>query len=98
MRGVVDRDARRVELAPTPAASAPRHAVLAAGGALASFGPLRGRLTVASSHIVLTEPVPDVLEELGWTGGEAITDARCSCTTSARPPTAGSRSAGRAAR
>ena len=25
-------------------------------------GPLRGRLTVASSHIVLTEPVPDVIE------------------------------------
>jgi glycine/D-amino acid oxidase-like deaminating enzyme len=52
------------------------HAVLAAGGALAAFPPLRGRLTVASSHIVLTEPVPDVLEWLGWTGGEAITDAR----------------------
>jgi glycine/D-amino acid oxidase-like deaminating enzyme len=50
--------------------------VLAAGGALAAFPPLRGRLTVASSHIVLTEPVPDVLDELGWTGGEAITDAR----------------------
>jgi glycine/D-amino acid oxidase-like deaminating enzyme len=52
------------------------HVVLAAGGALASFAPLRGRLTVASSHIVLTEPVPDVIERLGWTGGEAITDAR----------------------
>jgi glycine/D-amino acid oxidase-like deaminating enzyme len=25
---------------------------------------------------VLTEPVPDVLAELGWTGGECITDAR----------------------
>ena len=24
----------------------------------------------------MTEPVPDVLEELGWTGGECITDAR----------------------
>jgi glycine/D-amino acid oxidase-like deaminating enzyme len=52
------------------------HVVLAAGGTLASLGPLRGRLTVASSHIVLTEPVPDVLEWLGWTGGEAITDGR----------------------
>jgi glycine/D-amino acid oxidase-like deaminating enzyme len=31
---------------------------------------------VASSHVVLTEPVPDVLEELGWTGGECITDGR----------------------
>jgi glycine/D-amino acid oxidase-like deaminating enzyme len=37
---------------------------------------LRNRLTVSSSHIVLTEPVPDVIEQLGWTGGEAITDGR----------------------
>jgi glycine/D-amino acid oxidase-like deaminating enzyme len=37
---------------------------------------LRDRLTVSSSHIVLTEPVPDVIEQLGWTGGEAITDGR----------------------
>jgi glycine/D-amino acid oxidase-like deaminating enzyme len=51
--------------------------VLAIGGAAKSRGgPLRGRLTVASSHIVLTEPVPDVLEEIGWTGGECITDSR----------------------
>jgi glycine/D-amino acid oxidase-like deaminating enzyme len=49
--------------------------VLAIGSA-AKRGPLRGRLSVASSHIVLTEPVPDVLEELGWTGGECITDSR----------------------
>jgi len=25
---------------------------------------------------VITEPVPDLLEEIGWTGGECITDAR----------------------
>ena len=48
-------------------------AINAATGALA---PLRRRLTVASSHIVLTEPVPDVIEALGWTGGEAISDGR----------------------
>jgi glycine/D-amino acid oxidase-like deaminating enzyme len=51
--------------------------VLAIGSAAKGrHGPLRGRLTVASSHIVLTEPVPDVLEQLGWTGGECITDSR----------------------
>jgi len=49
--------------------------VLAIGSA-AKAGPLRSRLTVASSHIILTEPVPDVLEQLGWTGGECITDSR----------------------
>jgi len=52
-------------------------AVLAVGAAATSHGgPLRNRLTVASSHIVLTEPVPDLLEEVGWTGGECITDSR----------------------
>jgi glycine/D-amino acid oxidase-like deaminating enzyme len=51
--------------------------VLAIGSAAKGrYGPLRGRLTVASSHIVLTEPVPDVLEQIGWTGGECITDSR----------------------
>jgi glycine/D-amino acid oxidase-like deaminating enzyme len=51
--------------------------VLAIGSAAKGHrGPLRDRLTVASSHIVLTEPVPDVLEEIGWTGGDCITDSR----------------------
>jgi glycine/D-amino acid oxidase-like deaminating enzyme len=51
--------------------------VLAIGSAAKGRrGPLRGRLTVASSHIVLTEPVPDVLEEIGWTNGDCITDSR----------------------
>ena len=52
-------------------------AVIAIGGAAtARRGPLRNRLTITSSHIVLTEPVPDLLEEIGWTGGECITDCR----------------------
>ncbi len=54
-----------------------RTAVLAIGGAAKSWrSPLRHRITIASSHIVLTEPVPDLLEEIGWTGGECITDSR----------------------
>ena len=51
-------------------------AVLAAGGRLAAHRPLRRRLTVTSSHMVITEPVPDVLDAIGWTGGECITDSR----------------------
>ena len=52
-------------------------AVLAVGpAARGACAPLRSRLTVTSSHIVLTEPVPDVIAELGWTGGECITDGR----------------------
>jgi glycine/D-amino acid oxidase-like deaminating enzyme len=53
-----------------------RAAVLAVGPSARSIEPLRSRLSVTSSHIVLTEPVPDVLDEVGWTGGECITDGR----------------------
>ncbi len=75
---------RRLEAAPggvrarTPGGAVrAERAVLAIGAAARGRrGPLRGRLTVASSHIVLTEPVPDVIEEIGWTGGDAIIDSR----------------------
>jgi glycine/D-amino acid oxidase-like deaminating enzyme len=52
------------------------HVVLAVNSATATFRGFRLAHAVASSHIVLTEPVPDVLEELGWTGGEPIADGR----------------------
>jgi glycine/D-amino acid oxidase-like deaminating enzyme len=51
-------------------------AAVAVNAASGQLRRLRNRLTVSSSHIVLTEPVPDVIEQLGWTGGEAITDGR----------------------
>ena len=51
-------------------------AVLAVNGAAAGFPGHRLALAVASSHMVITEPVPDVIDELGWTGGEAIADSR----------------------
>jgi glycine/D-amino acid oxidase-like deaminating enzyme len=51
-------------------------AVLALNAATRGVQPLRSRLSVTSSHIVLTEPVPDVLDQIGWTGGEAVTDGR----------------------
>lgn len=51
--------------------------VLAAGAALAGSGsPLAGRVTLASSHMVISEPVPDLLDGIGWTGGQAISDCR----------------------
>ncbi len=50
--------------------------VLAVNSAAVGFPGYGRSLAVASSHIVLTEPVPDVIEELGWTGGEAIVDSR----------------------
>ena len=51
-------------------------AVLAIGAATRAVRPLRSRLAATSSHMVLTEPVPDVLEAIGWTGGECVTDGR----------------------
>ena len=51
-------------------------AVLAINAATAGLRPLRSRLAVSSTHMILTEPVPDVLADLGWTGGEAISTAR----------------------
>jgi glycine/D-amino acid oxidase-like deaminating enzyme len=53
-----------------------RSAVLAAGPGLARLRPVRRRMTLTTSHMVITEPVPDVLAEIGWTGGECITDSR----------------------
>jgi putative aminophosphonate oxidoreductase len=43
---------------------------------LAAFHGLRRSFVAISSDIVATEPIPDLLEEIGWTGGESITDSR----------------------
>ena len=51
-------------------------AVIAMGSAARAIPSLHTKLTVTSSHIVLTEPVPDVIQEIGWMGGECITDGR----------------------
>ena len=51
-------------------------AVLAVNSATASFAGFRLAHGVGSSHMVITEPVPDVIDELGWSGGESICDCR----------------------
>ena len=53
-----------------------RDVVVATNAALASWSPIGRRLAEFSSYVVLTEPVPELLGELGWTGGEAIADGR----------------------
>ncbi|MDX6507384.1 MAG: hypothetical protein QOG06_2028 [Gaiellaceae bacterium] len=50
--------------------------VVAVNAAAAGWKPLRRRLTAFGSYIVLTEPVPELLEQIGWTGGEAVIDGR----------------------
>ena len=50
--------------------------VLAMNAWAAGWREFATSLLAWGSHIVLTEPVPGRLAELGWTGGEAIADAR----------------------
>lgn len=65
-------------VAEAPGASVRAGACVLAVGSAANGprSPFRNRLTVTSSHMAITEPVPDLLEEVGWTGGECITDGR----------------------
>ena len=53
-----------------------RDVVVATNAAAAGWKPLSRRLTVFGSYVVLTEPVPELLEQIGWTGGEAVFDGR----------------------
>ena len=53
-----------------------RDIVVATNAAAAGWRPVRGRITVFGSYVVLTEPVPELLEQIGWTGGEGLIDSR----------------------
>ena len=53
-----------------------RDVVVATNAWATDWRPVRGRLTAFASYVVLTEPVPELLTEIGWTNGEAIIDAR----------------------
>ncbi len=54
---------------------APR-VVVAVNHAAGALRPFRRRLSTASSHVVLTAPIPEKLEEIGWTDGSALADHR----------------------
>jgi len=53
-----------------------REIVLGMNAALTGWSPASRNLTNFGSYVVLTEPAPELVEEIGWTGGEAILDAR----------------------
>jgi glycine/D-amino acid oxidase-like deaminating enzyme len=53
-----------------------RETVVATNAAAAGWRPLSRKLTVFGSYVVLTEPVPELLERINWTGGEAVFDGR----------------------
>jgi putative aminophosphonate oxidoreductase len=50
--------------------------VIATNAWAANLPELHLALVVISSDIVLTEPIPERLHEIGWRGGEAITDSQ----------------------
>jgi glycine/D-amino acid oxidase-like deaminating enzyme len=50
--------------------------VLATNAALTGWAPPSRNLTNFGSYVVLTEPAPERLAEIGWTGGEAVVDGR----------------------
>jgi glycine/D-amino acid oxidase-like deaminating enzyme len=50
--------------------------VVATNAWMTGWRPVANRVTNMGSWVVLTEPAPDLLRELGWTGNEAITDGR----------------------
>ncbi|MCW2994725.1 MAG: dependent oxidoreductase, partial [Conexibacter sp.] len=50
--------------------------VLGLGAWAAGVRELRRAVVPVGSHIVLTEPIPDRIAELGWTGGELLGDTR----------------------
>ena len=86
-RGVTIFEGSRVAAPAGRRARASRRAPIAAACARAppcspparrspATGRCAGGSPSTSSHMVITEPVPDVVAELGWTGGECITDSR----------------------
>jgi glycine/D-amino acid oxidase-like deaminating enzyme len=50
--------------------------VVAVNAAASGWRPVRRHVTNFGSYVVLTEPAPELLAEIGWTGGEAIVDGR----------------------
>jgi glycine/D-amino acid oxidase-like deaminating enzyme len=53
-----------------------RHAVLAVNAWAAAWPQLARRVAAWSTYIVLTAPAPEKLAEIGWNGGELISDLR----------------------
>jgi glycine/D-amino acid oxidase-like deaminating enzyme len=50
--------------------------IVAVNAAATGWRPVARHVTNFGSYVVLTEPVPELLKQIGWTGGEAVLDAR----------------------
>jgi glycine/D-amino acid oxidase-like deaminating enzyme len=66
-------------IAETPGGSVrARDAVIGLGAWATWWKAFKPYLTVRGSYMVVTEPIPELLEEIGWTGGENVRDHRSS--------------------
>jgi glycine/D-amino acid oxidase-like deaminating enzyme len=74
--GRIAREAGRPLVLAERGAVASGQVVLALNAWAAGWPGFGSRLVTWSSYMVLTEPMPDRLAEIGYTGDEAITDAR----------------------
>jgi glycine/D-amino acid oxidase-like deaminating enzyme len=69
----------RPAIAETPGGSVRAgEAVIALGAWATWWNAFKPFLTVRGSYMVVTEPIPDLLETIGWTGGENLRDHRSS--------------------
>jgi len=71
-----DRDARPVTVRSDGGELVADRLVLATNAWAAGLRELHRRLVVVSSDIVATAPIPERLAEIGWSGGESITDSQ----------------------
>ncbi len=53
-------------------------AVVALGAWATWWAAFKPNLTVRGSYMVVTEPIPEILAQIGWTGGENVRDHRSS--------------------
>ena len=60
----------------TPGGAVTARELVLALNAWGTGWPLNGRQTTFASAVVLTEPVPELLAQIGWTGDEAVIDGR----------------------
>jgi glycine/D-amino acid oxidase-like deaminating enzyme len=72
----LESDAGGVRLTTRRGSVRAERAVLAVNAWAAGWPGFRTRVLAWGSYMVLTEPIPDRLAELGWIGGEAIADSR----------------------
>ena len=77
--------ARRTCSSSSAAGSTPTRSCSPRTRAHAGWRPLTGWLTNFGSYAVLTEPIPELLGRIGWTGGRRPATRGCSSTTSHDP-------------